>query len=708
MESSPLTSDAEEEAATPKGPSSLNRAEFVVVRALQSSEELDLVASIGEVLRALQGKDPSQLITKADLAASADKDALLRAFRERLTHSTQITAGAMRLLSDADTVESAFRLVVRDKLVRDVLRAAGGFSANRAAEQAADPVAISEYHLLPPPEYPENLQSLDSMTFGEACRTHRVHFARLRDPTVQLQYGTSTKPATLSLPEYVALLGTPGSPDKVRKIAEALLRRSEHFTLVLLYAAHQVGRLKIDAEHLPVFRVACARALMSLNALDSAFKEALAIKAEVWDALPDGERRRVNALTARAGTRSGRAEEVMREYSNHYATDSTAETFRILLNIASVADNTLALGMCHSALSGAVQLTPKDWVFVGDLLRQYGHPELALGVAKSLLAGDGKEAARADAHLGLANVAQSLPNHALWAACIEAFFAGAGAPLRCTETDAWGPFVFAAIDDRVVDDHPLVTIVMTTFNASSTVASAIASIQAQTCAHWELIVVDDVSSDNTVAVVRHLAGRDSRISVIERDKNEGTYRAKNEGIKVARGEFITFHDSDDWMHPLRLERHLEAMDVATTACSTSQWIRMDATGEAVVRRGGGFRHMNPASTFFRREVFESVGLFDAVRTGADSEMVARVRAALGSSSVVALDACLAIGLHHDSSLTRTGAAAFDDFRHSPVRVSYWESWIRWHVILLADGRDVRNEGGLDMPYVVPNEILARS
>ena len=71
-----------------------------------------------------------------------------------------------------------------------------------------------------------------------------------------------------------------------------------------------------------------------------------------------------------------------------------------------------------------------------------------------------------------------------------------------------------------------------------------------------------------------LARHDSRIQYLERTENSGTYVSKNAAMEVAEGTFITFHDSDDWMHPQRLEAHVGAMD-DDVECSTSKWIRME-------------------------------------------------------------------------------------------------------------------------------------
>ncbi len=96
---------------------------------------------------------------------------------------------------------------------------------------------------------------------------------------------------------------------------------------------------------------------------------------------------------------------------------------------------------------------------------------------------------------------------------------------------------------------PKVSIVLPTFNRADTIMRAIRSVQAQSFQDWELIVVDDGSTDNTMAL---LAGIDARITLI-RQENRGFTEARNAGIRAGRGDYFTFIDSDDEYTPHHLE-----------------------------------------------------------------------------------------------------------------------------------------------------------
>jgi teichuronic acid biosynthesis glycosyltransferase TuaG len=106
---------------------------------------------------------------------------------------------------------------------------------------------------------------------------------------------------------------------------------------------------------------------------------------------------------------------------------------------------------------------------------------------------------------------------------------------------------------------PLFSIVMPMFNASKCVAASIASVLAQTETRWELLVVDDCSTDDSLVVLSSLIQKDSRIKVIQQPVNAGVAAARNAGLKVACGKYICFLDADDFWLPQKLEMQLKAL-----------------------------------------------------------------------------------------------------------------------------------------------------
>ena len=89
-----------------------------------------------------------------------------------------------------------------------------------------------------------------------------------------------------------------------------------------------------------------------------------------------------------------------------------------------------------------------------------------------------------------------------------------------------------------------ISIIMPVYNGVSWIGECIESIRQQTDTNWELLVLDDHSTDGTTELVLKLAEEDSRILPILRQKN-GVSAARNEGLEKAQGEFVTFVDADD-------------------------------------------------------------------------------------------------------------------------------------------------------------------
>lgn len=99
----------------------------------------------------------------------------------------------------------------------------------------------------------------------------------------------------------------------------------------------------------------------------------------------------------------------------------------------------------------------------------------------------------------------------------------------------------------------LVSVIIPIYNAEKYIAETVKSVLAQTYTDWELILVDDGSSDNSIAICQQFS--DSRISII-RQKNGGVSSALNTGIRQAHGDYLAFLDADDLWLPEKLARHL--------------------------------------------------------------------------------------------------------------------------------------------------------
>lgn len=105
----------------------------------------------------------------------------------------------------------------------------------------------------------------------------------------------------------------------------------------------------------------------------------------------------------------------------------------------------------------------------------------------------------------------------------------------------------------------LVSIVTPVYNAERFVGETIQSVLNQTYPHWELILVNDCTPDNSVEVIESYQS-DERIRLIHLEHNSGAAVARNTGIEAAHGQYIAFIDSDDYWEPEKLERQLDFMN----------------------------------------------------------------------------------------------------------------------------------------------------
>lgn len=104
----------------------------------------------------------------------------------------------------------------------------------------------------------------------------------------------------------------------------------------------------------------------------------------------------------------------------------------------------------------------------------------------------------------------------------------------------------------------LVSVIMPSWNTGRFIAESIQSVIAQTYTNWELLIVDDCSSDNTDEVIANF--HDKRIFYFKNEKNVGAALSRNRALREARGEWIAFLDSDDLWEPQKLEKQLIFMN----------------------------------------------------------------------------------------------------------------------------------------------------
>lgn len=127
-----------------------------------------------------------------------------------------------------------------------------------------------------------------------------------------------------------------------------------------------------------------------------------------------------------------------------------------------------------------------------------------------------------------------------------------------------------------------ISIITPCYNAAPYIANTIQSVQNQTISDWEMIIVDDGSSDNSVEIIQKIIAQDSRIKLIQKE-NGGSASARNLALSIAQGEYIQFLDSDDTIDYKKLERQITLMEKEDLDVSYSDWcfVLPDGTMEKV-------------------------------------------------------------------------------------------------------------------------------
>jgi glycosyltransferase involved in cell wall biosynthesis len=186
---------------------------------------------------------------------------------------------------------------------------------------------------------------------------------------------------------------------------------------------------------------------------------------------------------------------------------------------------------------------------------------------------------------------------------------------------------------------PLVSVILPTFNRAGSLLRAIESVLAQTYREFELILVDDGSSDDTPAIAASV--KDARVSYIRLAKNQGQSAARNVGISKSKGSLIAFQDSDDTWQSDKLERQVKVLYenpyLAGVYCDLR---RVNAAGATSFMqapnlvRGATFDHrpslyqtfgIGIQSCVIRKQALESVGLFHTeMRCFDDLELLLRL------------------------------------------------------------------------------------
>lgn len=130
-----------------------------------------------------------------------------------------------------------------------------------------------------------------------------------------------------------------------------------------------------------------------------------------------------------------------------------------------------------------------------------------------------------------------------------------------------------------IDKKDLVSIVMPAFNCEKFISLTLDSVIKQTYQNWEVIVIDDCSTDGTAKVVQKYIKKDTRIKYYKLERNSGTALARNKAIDMAMGKYIAFLDSDDTWEPEKLTKQVNFMDENNFHFTCTSYKKIDEQGK---------------------------------------------------------------------------------------------------------------------------------
>ena len=150
-------------------------------------------------------------------------------------------------------------------------------------------------------------------------------------------------------------------------------------------------------------------------------------------------------------------------------------------------------------------------------------------------------------------------------------------------------------------NDPLVSVILPAHNCEAFVEMAVRSVMEQTYRHWELLAIDDGSTDATCEIIRRLADEDERIRFLRNPANIGVAGTRNRGLDESRGEYVAFLEGADLWCPDKLEKQLQSKRAEKAHLAYTSYAVVDRHGNP-----GKHPYVVPASTTFSAMLKENV------------------------------------------------------------------------------------------------------
>jgi glycosyltransferase involved in cell wall biosynthesis len=159
--------------------------------------------------------------------------------------------------------------------------------------------------------------------------------------------------------------------------------------------------------------------------------------------------------------------------------------------------------------------------------------------------------------------------------------------------------------------NELVSIIIPTYNTEKFIGDTLQSVQNQTYQNWEMILVDDASTDRTVSVIEEFAKNDSRIKLFKLEKNSGNGFARNIAVEKTVGKYIAYLDADDLWFSNKLEKQIGFLKANNLHFTFSFYDCIDEEGNSLNRRVEAPINLTYDELFFCNYVGNLTAIYDA-------------------------------------------------------------------------------------------------
>jgi len=239
---------------------------------------------------------------------------------------------------------------------------------------------------------------------------------------------------------------------------------------------------------------------------------------------------------------------------------------------------------------------------------------------------------------------------------------------------------------------PLVSVLVSAYNAAETAEYAVRSMLQQSYQNLEILVCDDASTDATASVLAAAFSSDPRVSLFRSRKNQGTYNIRNSLMARARGELVTVHDADDLSLPRRIEYQVRQLRDPRLCASVTNLLRVSPEGTVAMFHDGKASRMSIVSLMASPRIFNAVGGYRSAAFGADFEVLERLKAKFGAHAIGRIRSPQMLCLWAEQSATRqSNAQSLASGYRSPARRLYCDLVYRQRLL----GRDALNDDAID-------------